>query len=58
MLRRTLMAAMAAAAFACPASAQDAYVVGVSGALTGPAAGTNAPPIEGLRLSLPQTQNS
>ena len=27
-----------------------AYVVGVSGALTGPAAGTNAPPIEGLRL--------
>jgi ABC-type branched-subunit amino acid transport system substrate-binding protein len=50
MLRHTLMAAMAAAAFACPASAQDAYVVGVSGALTGPAAGTNAPPIEGLRL--------
>jgi branched-chain amino acid transport system substrate-binding protein len=50
MLRRTLMAAVAVAALACPADAQDAYVVGVSGALTGPSAGTNAPPIEGLRL--------
>jgi len=39
-----------AALFASPALAQDAYVVGVSGALTGPAAGTNAPPVEGLRL--------
>jgi ABC-type branched-subunit amino acid transport system substrate-binding protein len=38
------------AALAWPAAAQDSYVVGVSGALTGPAAGTNAPPIEGLRL--------
>ena len=50
MLRRTLMAALAMAALACPAGAQDAYVIGVSGALTGPSAGTNAPPIEGLRL--------
>jgi ABC-type branched-subunit amino acid transport system substrate-binding protein len=50
MLRRTLMAALAIAALACPASAQDAYVIGASGALTGPPAGTNAPPIEGLRL--------
>jgi branched-chain amino acid transport system substrate-binding protein len=50
MLRRTLMAAVAVAALACPAAAQDAYVIGVSGALTGPSAGTNAPPIEGLRL--------
>jgi branched-chain amino acid transport system substrate-binding protein len=50
MLRRTLMAAVAVAALACPADAQDAYVIGVSGALTGPSAGTNAPPIEGLRL--------
>ena len=33
-----------------PANAQDAYVIGVTGALTGPAAGTNGPPIEGLRL--------
>jgi ABC-type branched-subunit amino acid transport system substrate-binding protein len=39
-----------AALFASSAVAQDAYVIGVSGALTGPAAGTNAPPVEGLRL--------
>jgi branched-chain amino acid transport system substrate-binding protein len=50
MLRRVLMAAWAVVAMALPAQAQDAYVVGVTGALTGPAAGTNAPPIEGLRL--------
>jgi branched-chain amino acid transport system substrate-binding protein len=50
MLRRALMAALAVMALACPAGAQDAYVIGVSGALTGPSAGTNAPPIEGLRL--------
>ncbi|MGA7490577.1 MAG: ABC transporter substrate-binding protein [Xanthobacteraceae bacterium] len=50
MLRRILLAALAAAAFACPAWAQDAYVVGITGALTGPPASTNAPPIEGLRL--------
>ena len=39
-----------AAAIALPAIAQDAYVIGVTGALTGPPASTNAPPIEGLRL--------
>ena len=50
MLKRALMCALACMALAVPAQAQDAYVVGVSGALTGPSAGTNAPPIEGLRL--------
>src|SRR5947199_846135 len=50
MLRRLALALLAAGALASPAAAQDAYVVGVSGALTGPAAGTNAPPVEGLRL--------
>jgi branched-chain amino acid transport system substrate-binding protein len=50
MLRRFLMGALAAAALSIPATAQDAYVVGVTGALTGPSAGTNAPPIEGFRL--------
>src|SRR3954469_19368241 len=50
MLRPSLMGALVAAALACPAAAQESYVVGVSGALTGPAASTNAPPIEGLRL--------
>ena len=50
MLRRTLAAVFAVAALVCPAAAQDAYLIGVSGAMTGPAAGTNGPPIEGLRL--------
>jgi branched-chain amino acid transport system substrate-binding protein len=50
MLRRFLMGALAVAALSIPATAQDAYVVGVTGALTGPSAGTNAPPIEGFRL--------
>jgi branched-chain amino acid transport system substrate-binding protein len=49
-MKQYLMGALAAVAIALPAAAQDAYVVGVTGALTGPAAGTNAPPIEGLRL--------
>jgi ABC-type branched-subunit amino acid transport system substrate-binding protein len=50
MLRRLLTGALAATAIAIPAYAQDAYVIGVTGALTGPSAGSNAPPIEGLRL--------
>jgi branched-chain amino acid transport system substrate-binding protein len=50
MLRPILTGALVAAALALPAAAQDAYVVGVSAALTGPSASTNAPPIEGLRL--------
>jgi branched-chain amino acid transport system substrate-binding protein len=50
MWRRTLTGALAAAALAGAASAQDAYSIGVTGALTGPPASTNAPPIEGLRL--------
>src|SRR6266571_5872444 len=50
MLRPTLTGALVSAALALPAVAQDAYVVGVSAALTGPSASTNAPPIEGLRL--------
>ena len=50
MLRRLVTGALVAAAITVPAYAQDAYVIGVTGALTGPPAGTNAPPIEGLRL--------
>src|SRR5258705_11868759 len=49
MLRPSLIGALVTAALVWPAAAQESYVVGVSGALTGPAAGTNAPPIEGLR---------
>jgi branched-chain amino acid transport system substrate-binding protein len=35
---------------ASPALAQDAYVLGVSGALTGPNAGVYAPVVEGMKL--------
>ena len=35
---------------ALPALAQDSYVIGVSGALTGPAAGTTRRPVEALRI--------
>src|SRR5262249_53328244 len=48
MLGRTLAAVLAAAALVCPAGAQDAYLIGVTGAMTGPAASTNGPPIERL----------
>ncbi len=50
MLKRALTGALVSAAIVLPALAQDSYVIGVTGALTGPSAGTNAPPIEGLRL--------
>ncbi len=50
MLKRALAGALAAAAIVLPSLAQDSYVIGATGALTGPSAGTNAPPIEGLRL--------
>ncbi len=49
----TVLAAAALAAIQ-PASAQDAYVVGLSGALTGPAAATYAPVIEAMRAYLDQ----
>ena len=50
MLKRALTGALVSAAIVLPALAQDSYVIGATGALTGPPAGTNAPPIEGLRL--------
>src|SRR5438874_13334416 len=54
MIKRILLgsgaAALAITAQIAAVHAQDAYVIGVTGALTGPAAGTNGPPIEGLRL--------
>jgi branched-chain amino acid transport system substrate-binding protein len=50
MLRMSFTGVLLAAAMALPAAAQDAYVIGVSAALTGPSASTNAPPIEGLRI--------
>jgi branched-chain amino acid transport system substrate-binding protein len=50
MLKRSLMGAIAALTIALPASAQDAYTIGLTGAMTGPAAGTLGPAVEGLRL--------
>jgi ABC-type branched-subunit amino acid transport system substrate-binding protein len=47
---RYSVAGLLVAMLAVPAFAQDAYVIGVTGALTGPPSSTNGPPIEGLRI--------
>src|SRR5712692_6729652 len=44
------MGALVLAASAVPAIAQDAYVIGLTGALTGPPSSTYAPAVEALRL--------
>src|SRR6185295_10526004 len=49
-MKRIILSALATAALALPAMAQDAYVIGLTGAMTGPSAGTNGPAVEGLRL--------
>lgn len=50
MFGRCFVGALAAAAIALPAMAQDAYIIGLTGALTGPGASTTGPAVEGLRL--------
>src|SRR5919198_1889445 len=50
MFKRDLVAALALATMAVPALAQDAYVIGLTGALTGPPSSTYAPAVEALRL--------
>jgi branched-chain amino acid transport system substrate-binding protein len=50
MLLRLQGAAVAAVLLATPAAAQDAYSIGLTGALTGPPASTYAPAAEALRL--------
>lgn len=50
MLKRTLLGALAAVAIVLPAAAQDAYVVGITAALTGPPSSTYAPAVEALRI--------
>jgi branched-chain amino acid transport system substrate-binding protein len=47
---RKLTAVALAAVLAAPALAQEAYVVGLTGALTGPPASTYAPAVEALRI--------
>ena len=50
MLKTTIAALLAGGAFALPAAAQDAYVVGLTGALTGPPSSTYAPAVDALRI--------
>lgn len=50
MHRSFALAATALTFAAAPAVAQDAYRIGLSGALTGPTAGSYAPAIEGLQI--------
>jgi ABC-type branched-subunit amino acid transport system substrate-binding protein len=50
MMKQTIVGALVLVALAGPVSAQDKIVIGVTGALTGPAAGTTAPPVDGLRI--------
>jgi ABC-type branched-subunit amino acid transport system substrate-binding protein len=52
MFARTLLAAAATVALAAPGLAQEAYVIGLTGALTGPPASTYAPAVEALRIYL------
>jgi Periplasmic binding protein len=47
-----IIAAALAAGLSAPASAEDAYVVGITAALTGPPASTYAPAVEAPRLYL------
>jgi ABC-type branched-subunit amino acid transport system substrate-binding protein len=50
MFKRILLGALAAFALAVPATAQDAYVVGITAALTGPPSSTYAPAVDALRI--------
>lgn len=50
MFMRAFVAAIATGAFTLPAAAQDAYVVGLTGALTGPPSSTYAPAVDALRI--------
>jgi ABC-type branched-subunit amino acid transport system substrate-binding protein len=49
-MKKTLLAVLLAAAW--PAAAQDAYVIGVSAAMTGPGAGTYAPVVDAMKAYL------
>src|SRR5262245_15480117 len=49
-MKRSLLALLVAAA--APSFAQDAYVVGVSAAMTGPAAGIYAPVVDAMKAYL------
>jgi branched-chain amino acid transport system substrate-binding protein len=48
--KRGLLGLMAATTLALPAFAQDAYVIGLTGALTGPPSSSYAPAVDALRI--------
>src|SRR5712691_8563793 len=50
MINRMTIGALALATGALPAAAQDAYVIGLTGALIGPPSSTYAPAVEALRI--------
>src|SRR6516162_5510894 len=50
MIKKIILSAIGACALALPAAAQDAYVVGLTGALTGPPSSTYAPAVAALRI--------
>src|SRR5262245_46105838 len=50
MMKKSLLAALAACVFAVPAHGQDSHVVGLTGALTGPPSSTYAPVVDALRI--------
>src|SRR5262245_63272718 len=52
MFRKLAAVAVVAALMHWPASAEDAYTIGLTGALTGPPASTYAPAVEALRVYL------
>ena len=56
MLRKLAFAAIVI--LAGPAAAQDAYVIGLTGALTGPPASTYAPAVEALRIYIERVNAS
>lgn len=58
MVFRFLIGALVSAAAALPAAAQDAYVVGLTAALTGPPSSTYAPAVEALRLYIDRVNES
>ena len=49
-MRKSLLAAAALCALAFPAMAQESYVIGLTGALTGPPSSTYAPVVDALRI--------
>ena len=50
MFKRMVLGTLGLCVLALPAGAQDAYVVGLTGALTGPPASTYAPAVDALRI--------